>query len=1232
MASAPSAAAATAPAQAEGQTLKSKMNGCTADLIQLINVRLADKLSRPEQEAVVDYAKKHMSGQLQIDSTRDFDKMLLSEEPRFKRWQSESGLSWGMYHSNLEELIKETVERLPVLDLNIGPRKLHLKMKEEQPLCAAGSTIFGTTTGVEVGCDVEVAGVAVAGFGIMYEGTDIESLGDEPWLNPNVAVLNALTGQMFCKGSWVQTCTNLRLSGTSGKLHCRFNPTDGRVSFKVDDTSDAGSSFDSAWTPFVGLNKKRRVRIIAWTSLNVRFSGLSCFKVSCFNERPGSVTRLHWDKFKRHRCLVSLKEDFTDLTVEPLRAFTDPASAHLYNELNDRVQTAANTTDGRPPVTIIVTIFADGTILTANMKKSAKGVYLKVQNIREGAKCTGTIRLIGLAPISKAGKMDELQAFLAMYTAQLSSLETEGCTATLADGQRVRLFPHLVWITADIPEMALLMCMYAGDDPTTLRPLTRALDSTVSFRLKLKSDVLKAWDTAGEGSSSLSRCHPPGSSEDDGLDGISEDDELDDFSDEDSLEHVDTCTMVNDKFASLVDVPNPGTRAPAEDTLCFEPVPMEDLASLDDTELLLHCEYYRVVATPKGGAPAKDLQELMVQYGMTRTEIVNFLRTNAVDPLVGRLRRIPEFFKLKCVSHLSAQVDFLHVVILGLWKTIMSLIPGAIKVAVGVHKSAALKKFNANMKRISKEAAFPRQRSFADGIFTEDTHKLIANLGGAEVVQIARVGFAAIQGCLTSVAPVASKQSAARAEANILSCWIALLNWHSLLSLPTQCEDTLEMIECAFVCFLDTLPAAFPQRNHFNLPKMLLARNFARGVLLSGLPIHHCASHFERSHIDLLKKKARLSNQRQIWSFIANATEKMDALCRHGWGTPSCETGSGSISSFETVVKQNTLPACEQLQEALAQCDDMLLNSHFDPDFVDDLAAEADCATDERGGEHFGDAALQSRPSVSVKTGPAKRLKPSLEDLGRQRCLRLSTSGWCKVTPKLCDPVFAGMVTRKEVPWLRYLPRCVETFAAGINDNPDLKMIGDCGRIELYHCLDMGPSGQPFLLRANPGLRYSDSNNPTTRFDCAKLYWPTQYDPDQTRLCRVLTFFRCWSVKGYPHDCAFVMLYDSKGTDERSFCEKYATATENIADDDEQQPIVVPTLRVFDVTTIKRMVQMLPDMSQPAPQNIGSGVDIVDQPAAAVPLQSMGHRGKSATAATSVFSVHRGSVNRWIDF
>ena len=29
--------------------------------------------------------------------------------------------------------------------------------------------------------------------------------------------------------------------------------------------------------------------------------------------------------------------------------------------------------------------------------------------------------------------------------------------------------------------------------------------------------------------------------------------------------------------------------------------------------------------------------------------------------------------------------------------------------------------------------------------------------------------------------------------------------------------------------------------------------------------------------------------------------------------------------------------------------------------------------------------------------------------------------------------------------------------------------------------------------------------------------------------------------------------------------------------------------------------------------------------ACAVPLQSMGHRGKSATAATSVFSVHRGS-------
>ena len=35
--------------------------------------------------------------------------------------------------------------------------------------------------------------------------------------------------------------------------------------------------------------------------------------------------------------------------------------------------------------------------------------------------------------------------------------------------------------------------------------------------------------------------------------------------------------------------------------------------------------------------------------------------------------------------------------------------------------------------------------------------------------------------------------------------------------------------------------------------------------------------------------------------------------------------------------------------------------------------------------------------------------------------------------------------------------------------------------------------------------------------------------------------------------------------------------------------------------------------------------------ACAVPLQSICYRGKSATAATSVFSVHRGSVNRWID-
>lgn len=186
----------------------------------------------------------------------------------------------------------------------------------------------------------------------------------------------------------------------------------------------------------------------------------------------------------------------------------------------------------------------------------------------------------------------------------------------------------------------------------------------------------------------------------------------------------------------------------------------------------------------------------------------------------------------------------------------------------------------------------------------------------------------------------------------------------------------------------------------------------------------------------------------------------------------------------------------------------------------------------------------------------------------------------------------------------------------------------------------MGPAGQKMLLRANPSLKYG-RDRAITRFDCAELYTTNE---DKTQLCRCLSFFRCWDAFGKERDCVFALMYHRTCKDPITFNERFETAIEHSNDDG-----WLPVLRVCDVKTIKKMVQLLPDMTQAAPTVIGAGVELPTVASSATVASKVSGKGKEkpvfvrAIEMTAAITderlanangrpqTHKGEVNRWLE-
>jgi hypothetical protein len=742
--------------------------------------------------------------------------------------------------------------------------------------------------------------------------------------------------------------------------------------------------------------------------------------------------------------------------------------------------------------------------------------------------------------------------------------------------------------------MASIMCTYANDDHFTYRPVSRATDNNISFPLKLAEVVIQHHMNKDSG----------GKEEDsDAEDSDGEEFDLLSDSDDDRDEN---------SAPTFEAAPVHDAGAPALACVAFVPVPPDRYGALDDDALLLHCQYFRVVATPKGQAPATNLAQVLTQYNKTKGQLVDFLKTNAVHPYISRHKRIPQLFVLKHFNFLSAQPDFLHIVMLGLWKLIIKSIPGEFRRCLPRGYGQALDQFNNNMERIMNEASFPGQKTFADGIFNKD-HKVIANLGGSEMIQIVRVGFVALRGCLSATAgpvPACGKKRLEEAESNIMRAWIALLNWHALVILPAHSEDTLDMVDTAYAHFLDTLPVACPSKSQFNSQKIMWARSFSRCVLTSGRCTHHCSSHFERSHIEFVKQPARRTNFRQELKGIADRLELLCAQHRSGIGL-SQEGAGVERQDFEVAVSST-----------LDQLDETLRDHHVKMVFSDSDAGTAD--PDAVDLDAIAAAAPQGARTVHDLGVPAS--------LARQ------------LIPDMEDNLWARLVHSNGMPWLHMLPAYIPPFlAAATRDEHDhsVATMGNFRQIEMFNSLDMGPAGQKMLLRANPGLKYS-RDRVITRFDCAELYTTNE---DKTQLCRCLSFFRCWDTFGTQRDCVFAVVYRNKGVDPITFNERFETDVEH-----REVGGWLPVLRVYDVKTIKKMVQLLPDMTQAAPKVIGAGVDLpTDAPSTKAASKFSGKGTKEpafvraseiAAAATDErlanvnaggLQPHRGEVNRWLE-
>lgn len=370
---------------------------------------------------------------------------------------------------------------------------------------------------------------------------------------------------------------------------------------------------------------------------------------------PGVITSM-MESIGASDLNLSFRNDFIDGED---KAWSDPFGGDDVRKIVEQIQVKERCVDGRPPVAAVLTLFMDATtLMMSSSGVSVRPLMALLQNVRPGSrtKATGAIRVLGLAPMpapgagkSKASSGKDASDFKNfkhlvlqdyLHSAAMQFVESDGVTpvgrpAVLSDGQLVQVYPIVAWLSLDAPEMACVLCEYQTQTcPICYCPQPRWMDPACCGRMPLKNNkkyMLAALDET------TSRLPPEG-------------------------DH--------------------GAELPAKSELEWDAGlylfgSRPDYDAMPDTELLLHAQtrldtpanhLLKAVKPPlnhpvgAGSWSWQTLKRALVQWRMNKKGLVAQLKADG--PTVHAKGK-PALFSLPHVSNMSAQVDALHVIWLG---------------------------------------------------------------------------------------------------------------------------------------------------------------------------------------------------------------------------------------------------------------------------------------------------------------------------------------------------------------------------------------------------------------------------------------------------------------------------------------------------------------------------------------------------------------------------------------